>query len=171
MTNTIRYLSAKLGSRALQSLLGLLLCLPVYADSLCTPEEQEIALAMHVYHEDRVTEKGMVAVGQVVINRANDPRWGYDLCEVIYQPSNNPLLPKKCAMSWTCDDVPDATLETERYELAEKVAKYLISGYYDLDPVFGALYYYRCELHGKDSWMNNLDFVVQVGLHCYYIDK
>ena len=182
MTGTVGYISAKLGSRALQELtalllksthilLGLLLCLPVYADSLCTPEEEVVALAHAMYWEDRTTETGMRAVGHVILNRYNDSRWPDDICGVIYQPSNNPLLPKKCAFSFSCDGLDEATLEVDRFEMAERVAKNLLSMYYHLDITLGALYYYHCNLHGRDDWMNSLEFVVQFGRHCYFIDK
>ncbi len=170
MTSTIRYLCTMCACRALQGLLWLSLSWGAWSGELCTLEEQEIALALAIYWEDRTSEEGMMATGRVIINRSQDKRWHYDLCRVIYQPSNNPLLPKKCAFSFTCDGLNDATLETDRYKLAETVAKKLISGYYHYDITQGAVYYYRCELHKRDSWMENLDFKVQIGDHCFFRD-
>lgn len=55
-------------------------------------------MARNIYYEARgASTAGMVAVGQVVLNRAADLRFPSDPCQVIYQRASG-----RCQFSWTC---------------------------------------------------------------------
>lgn len=76
-------------------------------------EEQAYCLALNIYHEARGEEvAGQVAVANVTLNRANDPRYPNTVCGVVKQGvmgTESTSLPEinKCQFSWYCDGKSD----------------------------------------------------------------
>ncbi|MGB1026436.1 MAG: cell wall hydrolase, partial [Rhodospirillaceae bacterium] len=76
--------------------------------SLVVSKRQMLCLALNDYWEARSESlQGRVAVAQVVLNRAQDPRFPGTICDVVTE--NRSKKPGLCQFSWYCDgrdDVP-----------------------------------------------------------------
>lgn len=133
-----------------------------------------LCMSYNNYFEDRQhSQEGMEAVSWVVLNRYNDTggEWPKGICAIIFQPSSNPEKPKKCKFSWTCDGKEHLIEEKKLFDLSWSISYDILSARQHYDPTEGALYYYRCELHGTQGWMDNIRFIKQIGDHCFYGDK
>ena len=120
-------------------------------------------LARNVYHEARGEPvAGMVAVAQVVVNRARD---GRDLCSVIYERAYG-----HCQFSWTCR--PGLALrERDAYRQSQAVASAVgagPSGPRAPDPTGGATEFRTC-----NGWNGGGEFrmTARIGTHCFYRRK
>lgn len=117
-------------------------------------------LARNVYHEARGEPvAGMVAVAQVVVNRARD---GRDLCSVIYERAAG-----RCQFSWTCH--PGLALrEHDAYRQSQAVAS-AVGGSTATprapDPTGGATEFRTC-----NGWNGGGEFrlTARIGTHCFY---
>lgn len=79
-------------------------------------------MARNIYYEARgASIAGMVAVGQVVLNRAASLRFPSDPCQVIHQRVNG-----RCQFSWTCTSArhrqPSDPVEWSRARAAAYIA-------------------------------------------------
>lgn len=150
--------------------------LMISAQSLGDDFDRELmCMANNLYFEDSMHgEYGMQMVAYTVLNRYNDGRhrWPVDICKIVYEPSSNPEMPKKCAFSWTCDGVLSVIeLQSKAWEMALRVAEHVLYSWETYDISEGALYYYKCGLDKSQSWMHNIEYIKQVGVHCFYKDK
>ena len=126
--------------------------------SLATQAEIK-CLADNIYHEARGEPlKGQLMVGQTVINRAKDSRWKPTVCGVVYQPKQ---------FSWTIEKPHPSITNKEAYKSIYKLSKMLIKDKDHLDPS-GVNHYLRCDWRDKVSWWKGMEFVGQVGDHCFY---
>jgi len=129
-----------------------------------------LCLAKNVYHESSIeSTEGKIAVAWVVLNRYNDisGEWPNDICGVVYEPSRNPLKPRGCAFSWTCDSREDVIDEQSvSWALSMTAAWLVLSGQEHYDPTFGAKHYVQCGI--RRGWLDNLEFIVRIGRHCFY---
>lgn len=133
-------------------------------------ENDVLYLAINAYFEDRQHDlRGMYLINLVVLNRLNDGRnrWPEDIESIIMQPSNDPDRPLACKFSWVCDYVPDIIDDSESFDLAIKAAQQALAEW-EYDQTFGATFYYKCKLHGRDSWMRKLVQTTKHGVHCFY---
>ncbi|WP_255491112.1 cell wall hydrolase, partial [Spartinivicinus marinus] len=62
---------------------------------------------------------GMLAVGEITINRVNNKKWPNSICAVVYQDKQ---------FSWTHDQLTDSMKEEEAKHLSQLVAKLILSG-------------------------------------------
>lgn len=130
--------------------------------------QQLDCLAINIYKEAGYEPfEGKVAVAQVTINRANDPRFPKDICQVVYQ-KNHFYEKVVCQFSWYCDTVHKSRpvnpgAYNESYEVAKKVLleNFRLSGMKD------ALYYHADYVNPK--W--NKEKVGKIGRHIFYKEK
>ena len=125
-------------------------------------------LADNVYLEaGSESYEGKLAVAQVTINRANNPRFGGTICEVVYQRSYvNKLL--VCQFSWTC--MKNMLVRDKyTYEESEMVSRKALTEPNVHDTIFRtrAMYYHNTEVN--PNW--NLQRVGQIGHHIFYKEK
>lgn len=91
-------------------------------------------MTMNIYHESRGEPvQGQLAVGNVVINRVDDPDFPNTVCGVILQVHQ---------FSWYWDGKSDRVRNREDFKLAAELSLMLLAGYID-DNTDGALYYYN----------------------------
>ncbi|NYZ69950.1 cell wall hydrolase, partial [Endozoicomonas sp. SM1973] len=77
-------------------------------------------LTLNIYHEARGEGlMGMLAVGEITINRVNNKKWPNSICAVVYQDKQ---------FSWTHDQLTDSMKEEEAKHLSQLVAKLILSG-------------------------------------------
>ena len=138
--------------------------------SPCSTQDQITTLAMALYHEGRGEGTvGMLAIGEVIIQRVNSHRWPDDICGVVYQPSNNPENHVKCQFSYTCDDsLKLAALDKAKYKEAERLAFDLYWGIIDLSVTNRSDHYLRCDVVVDNSWTEALEFTLRINNHCFY---
>lgn len=121
-------------------------------------------LAMNVYKEAGYESfEGKVAVAQVTLNRADNPKFPNDVCKVITQ--KNVVMEKVvCQFSWYCDGhnfkKPNNRAYDESYAVAKKV---LLEGF-RLDGLNDALYYHAVYVNPQWPYKR----ITQIGNHIFY---
>lgn len=122
-----------------------------------TPTEVR-CLAENLYHEARGEgTMGMLAVGQVTLNRVKDKRWPSTVCGVVYQPKQ---------FSWTTDKPP--IRDKASWAFAKTIAAMLLNPRYSFDWT-SATHYVRSDLHRRVSWTRSLQVVARIGNHVFYV--
>lgn len=122
------------------------------------PESEIKCFADNLYHESRGEPlKGIVLVGETVINRMEDRRWPSTACGVIYQRKQ---------FSWTANN--SATIYNEReYKLLYDLSYIMLSQRLIEEPQ-PVNHYLRCDWRDKVSWWKSMEFYGSVGNHCFY---
>ncbi|WP_163832032.1 cell wall hydrolase [Spartinivicinus ruber] len=114
-------------------------------------------LTLNIYHEARGEGLiGMLAVGEVTLNRVNDKRWPSSICAVVYQEKQ---------FSWTHDKLPDAMKEPESAYLSHLVAKELLAGT-KLNLTKGATHYHANYV--RPYWAESLIRTTTINNHIFY---
>ena len=125
-------------------------------------KKQIQCLADNAYYEaGNQTINGMIAVTQVVLNRASDGKFPSTPCAVVKQKSRG-----VCQFSWTC--VKQRILYPENYEKAKRVAKTVYTNNVP-DITGGAVYYHATYV--KPTWFRKLKKTVIIGQHIFYKEK
>ena len=140
-------------------LLTLLLPLPAYAPhplQVPVPVEQEhpdLDLLARIIHAEARGEciTGQVAVGAVVLNRVNDPRFPGTIEAVIFEPGQ-------------FQPVWQGTLPAEAGERSREAARRVLEGE---NPVGNAVYFYHSELSSCGWIRGNTTPVAVVGIHIF----
>lgn len=134
-------------------------------------------MAENMYWESRnQTFHGLLAVGQVVMNRVYDPRYPNTICEVIHQgptrkswkdPSVYYPIRDRCQFSWYCDGKPDDIPEVdyEIYEFIRSMALKVAQDYFD-DITDGATHYHA--YYVKPEWASTKTKTLQIDDHIFY---
>jgi spore germination cell wall hydrolase CwlJ-like protein len=124
-------------------------------------ERQIQCLARNAYFEaGNQTNKGMIAVTNVVMNRVEDGRFPQTPCAVIHQRTR-----RVCQFSWVCEgkkSVRDMEVFRRARAAAERV--YLEEA---PDVTHGALFYHANYVNPR--W--NLQRVIKIGAHIFYRDR
>jgi len=128
-------------------------------------QKQLDCLARNIYHEAGGEPfEGKVAVAQVTINRAENPNFPSDICQVVHQ--KNIVYEKVlCQFSWYCNSASlkkpmNGPMYTESMEVAKKV---LLEGF-RLPSIKDALYFHGDYIN--PGWKR--ERVAKVGRHIFY---
>lgn len=114
-------------------------------------------LAEAMYFEARGTgEKGMRAVGEVILNRAKDRRFPNTICGVVND---------RCQFSYTCDGHPEVYREKGQKAIADRLARELLTNR-GADITNGALYFHAARL--KPGWFASLSRRGKYGGNIFY---
>ncbi len=123
-------------------------------------------LALNVYFEARgEPHVGQVAVAQVVMNRAADPRFPDGVCAVVRQGGKRT---RNCQFSWWCDRLSDKPVHMADWDAAQEVARDVYWGFAD-DPTAGALWYHATRV--RAYWRGQYAKGPRIGRHIFYHDK
>ena len=134
-------------------------------------------MAENMYWESRnQTFHGLLAVGQVVMNRVHDPRYPNTICEVVHQgptrkswkdPSVYYPIRDRCQFSWYCDGKPDDIPEVdyEIYEFIRSMAIKVAQDYFN-DITDGATHYHA--YYVKPEWASTKTKTLQIDDHIFY---
>jgi N-acetylmuramoyl-L-alanine amidase len=124
------------------------------------PAEQA-CLAEAIYFEAGSTgEVGRRAVGEVILNRASDPRFPHSVCGVVKQTYNG-----SCQFSYRCDGIPDTYRSAEVKAASENMATSLLASRGD-DITNGALFFHAA--WAAPGWFGTLDERGQFGGNIFY---
>ena len=138
--------------------------------------EEIQCLAQNMYWESRnQSVRGLLAVGNVVMNRMADPRFPNTACEVVHQAvmikswKTGEYIPKrnKCHFSWYCDGKPEIVPKADEqlYELTRAMAFKIYTGWFD-DITNGATHYHA--YYVRPDWAETKTPTVRVDAHIFY---
>lgn len=117
-----------------------------------------VALAM--YWEARGEgHQGMLAVGSVVLNRAEDDRFPNAVCDVVYQGGETP----PCQFSWWCDGKSDRPTHQALWAESLSLANELLT-MRPQDPTNGALFFHNTSI--RTPW--HRERTARIGNHVFY---
>ena len=137
--------------------------------SISGPELE--CLAKNIYFESRnQSHLGQLAVGQVTLNRVDDPRYPNTICEVVkqgHQNADGSMQRHRCQFSWYCDGLPDTPLNEEMwiqsYQMAYESAEYFYQG---IDLTNGSTHYHTTNVN--PHWAPSLTKTMRVDDHIFY---
>ena len=135
---------------------------PAAADMDVTEELE--CLALTIYFEARgEPDKGKLAVGHVVMNRASHPFFPEAICDVVKQGGEK--LRYRCQFTWWCDGLSDRPKEWQAWRKSMALARRV---YWDhsADPTDGALWYHADTV--QPSWRTALAPGPKIGRHLFY---
>lgn len=147
----------------------LLVFLPAGA---ATAKDDEHCLAEAMYFEARNQGwRGMLAVGVVIQNRVQDPRYPSTVCAVVRQGKYWRGVPikNKCQFSYYCDGKPERPTEPESWEQALDLASLLLSTKLVLTGIEDATHYHTTTV--KPTWATALEPRDQIGDHLFYAQR
>ena len=139
-----------------------------------TLEPQTFCMAQNIYMESRnESTAGLVAVGNVTMNRVRSPDFPNSICEVVFEgphyeskvsgrhfPNKN-----RCQFSWYCDGERDIIKSKKRfweiYALSERIIKEDF-----VDMTDGALFYHADYV--TPSWSFKMKKKVVIDRHIFY---
>ncbi len=121
-------------------------------------------LSQAVYYEARGEGRdGQVAVAQVVMNRAQDPRYPRTVCGVVFQGVNSG---KACQFSFACDGSMARRKEHRAWRHAQNVARDVLAGRAYSEAVDRATHFHTTGVN--PAWSRTLTRVARVGTHIFY---
>ncbi len=127
------------------------------------PPSETYYLALNLYHEARGEDAaGVVAVGNVVLNRVQSKLFPSTICKVVKQGGTRR---HKCQFSWYCDGRSDKTKNKASWREMIWLAKKLLDGNI-IDNTTGALFYHTSNVN--PYWNANMEPKVRLGTHIFY---
>ena len=102
------------------------------------------------------------AVAQVSLNRVKNPAYPNSICGVVYQ---NKSWRNRCQFSFACDGKPDRPRDAEAYDLAGRIADYLLRGG-ARTLTHGATHFHAGAV--KPGWSRVLARTTRIGSHHFY---
>lgn len=142
---------------------------PVEQLEPATPAEPQInardqaCLAQAIYYEARSeTQRGQVAVAEVVMNRVRSRAYPNSVCAVVYQGSHRTT---GCQFTFTCDGSLNRRPYGRAWERSQRVASAVLMGY--TRPVTNRATHYHT--HAVNPiWNSGLVQTTSIGSHVFY---
>lgn len=159
-------------------------------DRVTLTEREKECLSRNIYHEAaNEPVEGQVAVAMVTLNRANDPLYPDNVCDVVYQRgsySAKKIIEIKigkgkrqhteekevvknwtvCQFSWTCERVkPPSETDTRYVRIKELVEEFSNGGYAEYREKYAKSYHYHAYYVNPKWKLNRLH---RVGAHIFY---
>ena len=120
-------------------------------------------LALNLYHEARGEDaSGVVAVGNVVLNRVQSKRFPNTVCKVVKQGGQRRY---KCQFSWWCDGRSDKAKNKDSWREMVWLAEKLLNGNI-ADNTDGSLFYHTRDVN--PYWNVNMTPKLSLGQHIFY---
>lgn len=127
-----------------------------------TISEQEInCLAENIYFEaNNQSKAGKMGVAFVTINRTQSKHYPSNVCEVVYQKSN-----QTCQFSWVCSK--KLKRDEKHFQEAKHIARHVALRYHHIhDITEGALFFHASYV--KPVWRMKHIKTVQIDDHIFY---
>ena len=125
--------------------------------------KQMSCLAEALYFEARGEPiKGQLAVGEVVLNRVEDPRYPDSICKVVNQGTGRRFA---CQFTYTCDGKLETVFERDAYAISLKISKILLTTH-DRKLTEGSTHYHSNYVNPK--WSKNFERITKYGRHIFY---
>ncbi|MEE9454549.1 MAG: cell wall hydrolase [Paracoccaceae bacterium] len=117
-------------------------------------------LSEAIYFEAGNTDDGRIAVGEVILNRAADPRFPTSVCGVVDERTNG-----MCQFSYRCDGRTSAPKNPTTLALAQETARELLGGGHN-NLTSGALFFHAAAI--APGWFGTLTRLGQFGGNIFY---
>lgn len=125
--------------------------------------EELSCLAEALYFEARGEGvQGQFAVGEVVLNRVESPRYPESICGVVYQGTG---ARHACQFSFTCDGRPETVNEKDAYGIAKRIAALMKEGAPRV-LTDGATHFHSDAV--KPAWSGKFLRTSRIGAHIFY---
>ncbi len=122
-------------------------------------------LAEALYFEARGESiEGMMAVGEVILNRVRSSAFPNTVCAVVRQGVGNGRY--RCQFSYNCDGRPEVIAEPKAWERVGKVARLLLDGTVPHNLTKGATFYHSVKVRPK--WARAFRRTARIGDHYFY---
>ncbi len=129
-----------------------------------TRAKHERCLTNAIYFEARgESERGQMAVAQVVLNRAFSGYYPDDICGVVYQNANRHLA---CQFTFACDGIRDVVTEPDAWEVAKRIARDSLDGKIWLPEIGKATHYHATYV--SPWWVRTMTKYKTLGIHSFY---
>ena len=124
---------------------------------------QQNCLSQAIYYEARgETQRGQIAVAEVIMNRVRSRAYPNSICGVVYQGSHRST---GCQFTFTCDGSLDQRPRGRAWDRAQRVATAVMLGY--ARPMTqGATHYHTTRVN--PVWNSGLVETTQIGVHVFY---
>jgi len=134
--------------------------------SIAVSKDELVCLALNDYWEARSEViAGRIAVARVVLNRAMDPRFPSNICDVVKQTRTGQM--HKCQFSWYCDGKTDTPYDPKVWRDSLKIAAAVVQKDSSItDPTDGALWYHADFI--RPGWALGYESTTIVGTHVFY---
>jgi hypothetical protein len=120
-------------------------------------------LAEALYFEARGESlAGMVAVGEVVLNRVDSDAYPDSVCGVVKQGTGEL---HRCQFSYNCDGLPERVSEADAWDRVARVARVMLDGHPRL-LTLGATHYHAD--HVRPRWSRVFERTAEIGEHIFY---
>ena len=124
-------------------------------------------LAQAIYFEARSEPfEGWVAVADVVLNRARDPRFPATICGVVFQGE---YRRHRCQFSFACDGRSDRPYNQVKWERALRLAAYKLANL-SPQPMLTEATHYHAD-YVAPYWSQKMVRLDKIGRHIFYKDK
>ncbi|WP_317978251.1 cell wall hydrolase [Histidinibacterium aquaticum] len=128
-----------------------------------TGDAQWRCLSEALYFEARGEDlEGLFAVGEVILNRVDDPRYPGTICSVVNQGTGRQW---ECQFTYTCDGRPENVAERGAWSRVGKIAKLLIDGA-PRRLTDGATHYHTRAVN--PGWARQFPRTASIGVHHFY---
>ena len=142
----------------------------VLAQTQIKPSEVR-CMADNMYQEARGERTaGLVAVGQVVLNRVKSKKFPDTVCEVVYQNKVNIYGLTVYQFSWLGKEDTSILRELDRYRFMLDISEGMLNGWYS-SIYEGIYFYYACDGDYKIDppfWAEAYKLIAKEGNHCFY---
>ncbi len=130
-------------------------------------DEERRCLAQAIYFEARSEPfEGWIAVADVVLNRARDPRFPASICGVVFQGE---YRRHRCQFSFACDGRSDVPYNRVQWERAQRLAAYKIANL-SPQPMLTMANHYHAD-YVSPKWSEKMVRLDKIGRHIFYSDK
>jgi hypothetical protein len=124
----------------------------------------EKCLADAIYFESRgESERGQVAVAQVVVNRVFSGYYPEDVCETVYQNAHRYLA---CQFTFACEGKKLIVNDQDSWARATRISHEMLDGKLWLNEVGKATHYHAYWV--KPSWVSEMRTIQRIGVHTFY---
>jgi hypothetical protein len=124
----------------------------------------EKCLADAIYFESRgETERGQIAVAQVVINRVFSGYYPEDVCQTIYQNAHRHLA---CQFTFACEGKKLIVNDQPSWARATRISRDILDGKLWLNEVGKATHYHAYWV--KPRWVSEMRTIQKIGVHTFY---
>jgi len=134
--------------------------------------EDQKCLASAMYYEARDQGwRGMMAVGVVIQNRVDHPKYPDTICEVVRQGrywQGNPVR-HKCQFSYYCDGKPERPAEKESWTTAQGLAQLLLLGSIEIVGLEDVTHYHATWV--TPHWSKVFERRYRLGDHIFYVQR
>jgi spore germination cell wall hydrolase CwlJ-like protein len=129
--------------------------------------KHERCLTNAIYFEARgESERGQMAVAQVVMNRVFSQYYPDNICGVVYQNAHRHLA---CQFTFACDNVRDVVKEPDAWEVAKRIARDTLDGKIWLPEIGKATHYHATYVN--PWWVRTMNKHKTLGIHIFYRPK